>query len=89
MNSKFLDICLKEVEKVVFFKRDELTTDLICCEIQIRTKEGLQTWFSHEETQEWEALLSQLEKLSGFDMNWRQKVVLPAFEECRTVVFQR
>ena len=68
MNSKFIDICLDEIKKVVFFKRDELNTDLVCCELDIRTKNGLQIWFSHEEAPGLDNLLSQLEKPSGFDL---------------------
>lgn len=38
---------------MTFFKRDELTTDLICCDIEGRER----GWFFHEEAEGWGNLL--------------------------------
>lgn len=53
---------LDAVEKVVFFKLDELTTDLICCEVEASGE----VWFFHEEADGWKGLISYLEQLPGF-----------------------
>ena len=44
-----LQLPLASISEVVFYKRDEITTDLICCEVQV---DG-QIWFFHEEAKEW------------------------------------
>ncbi|WP_426264213.1 hypothetical protein [Sphingomonas sp. PWP1-2] len=37
-----------DIARVIFYKRDELTTDLICCDIEALG----QTWIFHEEMRE-------------------------------------
>ncbi len=76
---------LSEIDLVVFYKRDELTTDLICCDIHT---DGT-IWFCHEEAQEWEAMLAQLGQLPRFDDGWYARVVHPPFVACRTVAYCR
>jgi aminoglycoside phosphotransferase len=41
---------LAEIERVTFFKRDELTSDLICCNVQAAGR----GWLFHEEMTGWE-----------------------------------
>ena len=76
---------LTDVERVEFFKRDELTTDLICCEVVA----GDAVCFAHEAGPGWADLVEALETLPGFDAEWFAKVSQPPFEERRTVVFER
>eukprot|EP01035_Chromulina_nebulosa_P000746 gene746-biopygen633 len=76
---------LPDIEKVTFFKRDELTTDLICCEIEAAG----QAWFFHEEALGWDALLEYLEQLPGFNSDWRKSVIQPAFETCETIAYAK
>ena len=76
---------LEKIEQVTFYKRDELTTDLICCDIEIRD----QTWFFHEDAPGWESLLRHLERLPRFKNDWYEAVVQPAFAKCETVAFKR
>ena len=71
--------------KVQFFKRDELTSDLVCCEIE--TEAGL--FFCHEEAPDWSEMLALVATLKGFDTDWRDKVILPAFQENRITAFER
>lgn len=80
---------LKNIIEVRFFKRDELTSDLICCEIIANVDDEPHTWFYHEEATEWGKIIEQLELISGFDRKWREKVVLPPFEKCMTIAFRR
>lgn len=82
-------ITLDDIQEVTFFKRDEWTTDLICCDVVVRTDAGIVTWFLHEELPGWEDLIRLLERLPGFDRTWRNKVAWPAFADNRTLVFRR
>jgi hypothetical protein len=86
INAATLDtLPLARIDKVTFYKRDEFTTDLICCDVEI---DGL-TWFFHEEVEGWDLLIRHLEGLPGFKADWYAAVYLPAFELCETVAFAR
>lgn len=76
---------LERVDAVTFFKRDELTTDLICCEVEIEGR----TWIFHEEAEGWPLLLHHLGQLPGFRSDWYGAVAQPPFESCATVAFDR
>lgn len=78
-------IPLTEIEQVTFYKRDEVTTDLICCDIEARGK----TWVYHEEAEGWDDLLRHLEQLPTFKQDWYETVVHPPFATCETVAFRR
>ena len=74
---------LENIDRVAFYKRDELTTDLICCDVEISDQVR---WF-HEEQEGWDLLLRHLERLPGFRSDWFSKVVQPAFERCETTAY--
>jgi len=76
---------LEQIERVTFYKRDELTTDLICCDVAIAGHSS----FFHEELPGWQLLLEHLEQLPGFREDWYSTVVHPTFEQCETVAFER
>ena len=76
---------LAAIERVAFFKRDEITTDLICCEVQASG----QTWFFHEEAEGWDTLVRHLEGLPGFRRDWYSSVVQPPFAASETIAFSR
>jgi hypothetical protein len=76
---------LTEIERVTFYKRDEVTTDLICCDVEARGK----TWVYHEEAEGWDDLLRRLEQLPTFRPDWYQAVVHPPFAACETVAFRK
>lgn len=76
---------LSDIRSVVFYKCDQFTTDLICCDIEA----GGQVWTSHEEAEGWDALLHHLEQLPGFRADWRLSVVQPPFALNGTVAFRR
>jgi hypothetical protein len=76
---------LADIQKVTFYKRDELTTDLICCDIEARG----QTWFFHEEAKDWDEFLRHLERLPTFRKDWYEAVVHPSFVASETVAFER
>ena len=79
------EIPLARIEKVTFYKLDEITTDLICCAV---TVDG-GVWTVHEEMACWDALLRHVEQLPGFRSDWYAAVAQPAFETCETVAFSR
>jgi len=81
-------VALNDVEEVSFFKRDELVTDLVCCEIRVNANDG-PVWFFHEQVVGFGSLVTLLERLPAFDLAWRDKVILPPFAENRTVAFRR
>ena len=76
---------LADVERVEFYKRDELTTDLICCEVMV----GGLLHLSHEEATDWGDLVTALETLSGFNRGWFARVSQPTFAESRVCAFER
>lgn len=76
---------LDSIDKVTFYKRDGITTDLICCEVV--TDDRL--WTFHEEMPGWDALLAQVSGLPGFRRDWFAAVSQPAFAPCVTVAFVR
>ncbi len=78
-------IPLTRVDRVTFFKRDELTTDLICCTVEA----GGKVWFFHEEAEGWDALVRYLEELPGFRRDWYEAVVQPPFARSETIAYVR
>lgn len=76
---------LSTISEVVFYKRDELTTDLIWCDVRV----GGQIQSFHEEMAGWPRLLRHLEQLPGWREDWFASVSQPPFAESRTVAFSR
>lgn len=89
-NGVFLsDKCLfqwKEVVSIEAYKRDLVTEDLICLEIKLSSHESITL---HEELkgfEEFKAIMSSQLKVNN--TNWMSAVMLPPFEECRTLVYK-
>jgi hypothetical protein len=76
---------LTNLTRVTFYKRDEITTDLICCDVAV----GPEVWTFHEELVGWHLLIDHLEKLPGFRTDWFAAVSQPPFDERETVAFSR
>jgi hypothetical protein len=76
---------LSEIISVVFYKRDEITTDLICCDVEVRGR----VWTFHEEADGWQTLVRHLSALPGFRNDWHEAVVRLPFETSETVAFDR
>jgi len=74
-----------QIRAVTFYKRDEITTDLICCEVDVAG----QIWFFHEELAGWQMLVAHLEQLPGFKTDWYAAVVQPTFARSETIAFTR
>lgn len=81
---------LSSVGRVEFFKRDEVTSDLICCEIALVGKaDAGDVIFAHEEMPHWDELIRKLGFLGGFDVEWFSQVSQPPFAINRYVASQR
>ena len=65
---------------MVFYKRDEITADLICCDVEI----GGKVWTFHEEADGWLDLITHLSALPGFRVDWYEAVVSPPFATSET-----
>ncbi len=76
---------LAKVIRVEFYKRDELTTDLIGCDIL--TPDGVIS--AHEDMPYWDELIRKLEFLGGFDVEWFSQISQPAFALAKYVAFER
>ncbi len=83
-----LPFTLESVRKVTFFKRDEITTDLICCDVEVGDENGTNFWFNYEESDSWTAWVEALSALPGFDQDWYAKVYLPPFDSSLTVAYE-
>ncbi|MHA4835820.1 hypothetical protein [Sphingopyxis sp. MSC1_008] len=76
---------LADVEKIVFYKRDELTTDLICCDVRVAGE----VWTFHEALTGWELLIDHLHRLPGFEPAGLASIAQPPFEVSEAVAFWR
>ena len=79
------ELPLSEIDAVVFYKRDEITTDLICCDVQIAG----QVWTLNEEAAGWANLVAHLSMLPGFRADWFEAVIHPPFATSEIVAFDR
>ncbi|MFC3442297.1 hypothetical protein ACFOKF_14065 [Sphingobium rhizovicinum] len=79
------ELPLADIAAVVFYKRDEVTTDLIYCDVEIAGS----VWTFHEEAKGWAELIEHLSALPGFRADWYEAVVSPAFAASETVAFDR
>jgi hypothetical protein len=76
---------LTDIAKVTFYKRDEITSDLICCDVVV----GGSTWAFNEEQVGWDLLLQHLSELPNFQTDWYAAVSQPPFATRGTVAFSR
>ncbi|MES2496997.1 MAG: hypothetical protein V4618_12855 [Pseudomonadota bacterium] len=83
------EVNLEDVTDISVYKRDLLTTDLICCDIESETAKGNVVRTVHEEMDGFMELEEKLKHLPGFYRDWRTVVILPAFQENYTVVYRR
>ena len=78
-------LSLPNIDAVTFYKRHEITTDLICCDVAIAGH----IWTFHEEQKDWDELITHLAKLPGFRADWYEAVVQPPFAASQTIAFDR
>ena len=78
-------LSLPDIAKVTFYMRDEITSDLICCDVVAAEN----AWAFNEEQVSWELLLQHLYKLPNFQTDWYAVVSQPPFATSETVAFSR
>ncbi len=83
--SLFDKLPLGDITKVTFYKRDLLTADLICCDVE---KDG-DIWTFHEELAGWDTLIEHLQMLPDFRNDWFGAVSQPSFITNEAVAFSR
>jgi hypothetical protein len=74
-----------DIRRVTFYKRDEITTDLICCDDVV----GEKVWTFHEELPGWALLIEHLERLPNFRTDWFEAAAKPPFSKSATEAFSR
>lgn len=82
-------VSFDEVSAIVAYKLDELTTDLVCCDIVTGAGDGEQIRTIHKELPGFDGAMAGFETLPGFDRKWRDAVILPPFAANRTVIYSR
>lgn len=82
-------VSLDEVSQIVAYKIDQLTTDLVCCDIVTGSGNGKQIRTIHEEIPGFDALMALFETLPGFNSKWRDAVIIPPFAINRTTIYDR
>lgn len=82
-------ISFQEFSQIIAYKIDELTSDLVCCDIVTGSGSGEQVRSVHEETPGFEALMARFETLPGFHPKWREAVILPPFANNPTIIYNR
>lgn len=75
---------LAGIADIAAYKRDEITTDLICFDF---TASDGKIWTFHEDMAGFDDLVAAVERLPGFLAGWRDKVILPAFARNRIIVW--
>jgi len=76
---------LADIDTVTFYKHDEITSDLICCDVAMAGE--VRTF--HEGQHGWDALLQHLQRLPNFRTDWFASVSQPPFEASETTAFSR
>lgn len=82
-------VSLDKVRAIVAYKIDELTTDLVCCDIVTGSGHGEQIRTIHEEIPGFDAVMARFETLPGFNRKWRETVILPPFASNRAIIYDR
>ena len=79
------ELPLPEIRAVIFYKRDEIVTDLISCDVECAGH----VWTFHEGATGWPDLIAHLSALPGFRADWFEAVVNAPFARSETVAFNR
>ena len=78
------------ISSVTAYKRDFLTEDMICFSMSYLDGSMERAIEVNEDMSGFGSLISKLsESLDGFDVEWRCKVVKPAFHESKAQIYKR
>lgn len=85
-----VDVGFDQIERVEAYKRDLITEDQVAMDIWLdRTASTSGPVTINEDMQGFDAVVEGMERMRGFDPDWREKVMRPAFAKNRTVVYDR
>jgi hypothetical protein len=83
------EISWQEITHIVAYKKDLLTTDLVCFDIETGRADNLRTFTIHEEAEGFELLDAEFGRvLTGYNSMWRIKVIQPPFATNRTTIYE-
>jgi adenylosuccinate synthase len=82
-------VSLDEINAVVAYKLDEITTDLVCCDIVTGVGDGEQIRTIYEELPGFDSAMARLKALPAFNQMWRDELILPPFATNRTTLYRR
>jgi hypothetical protein len=80
------NISWKSIRKITAFKRDLITTDMICLLLELSDKTNYEL---NEETEGFKEGLKSLEIHLGISPEWFLKIMTPAFESSVTVIYEQ
>ena len=75
------------IRKIAAFKRDEISTDLICWEIEFDAGDGPGLVEIHEELVGFQDVVDEALRRKMADPKWVSLVMQPAFATCWTVIY--
>ncbi len=75
-----------EVIRAIAFKKDEVTSDLLCVQIELADGQLIEL---NEDARGFEDWLRRVDGLPGADPDWRAKVIQPPFARNETLLFLR
>lgn len=82
------DVKWNEVQKILAFKRDMVTTDLVCLEFQLVGKD--EAFEVNDDVGEfWDLVKRVKDVFPDSDQEWEEQVVKPAFSRNATVIYSR
>jgi hypothetical protein len=85
-----VDVGLDQIERIEAYTRDAIPDDLVCMDIWLdRTAPSPGPVSIHVGMQGFDAVVEGLQRLRGFDPQWREKVMISQFAENRTLVYER
>ena len=80
---------MEDINVISAFKRDMLTTDLVCFEIEYCREKKPVVIEINEEMADFDLLAERISQMKGFVPNWRELVIKPPFATQRTCVYKR
>lgn len=81
-------VFLENVRAVAAYKRDEITVDSVCCDIETASQNGPMLRTINEDMIGFHEAMAKLEELPGFYRYWRETIILPAFVQNYTELYR-
>ena len=82
-------VSFDDVRAIVAYRLDEVTSDLLCCDIITGSVDDEQIRTIHEDIPGFEATMTRCEVLPGFDKGWRAAALRPQGVKTRMTIYHR